>query len=139
MRAGGWSLLVLAVIVGCQIMPTFTRTGSMKEVFVRDQLSDPELTADVGDEIRWVNKRMATVRITFLDPLSERLSCRNNLGNWLGGGSQTATLNANETASACFNEPGYVRYTVRMKSLLPSGDLTMTGVIKVRNARPINN
>jgi plastocyanin len=130
---------MLAVILGCQSMPTVTQTGAIKEVFIRDQLSDPELTADVGDEIRWVNKRMATVRITFLDSLSERLSCRNNLGNWLGGGTQTATLNASETASACFNEPGYVRYTVRMKSLLPSGDLNMTGVIKIRHARPISN
>jgi plastocyanin len=130
---------MLVVILGCQSMPTVTRTGAMKEVLIQDQLSDPELTADVGDEIRWVNKRLATVRITFLDPLSERLSCRNNLGNWLGGGTQTATLNASETASACFNEPGYVRYTVHMKSLLPSGDLNMTGVIKIRHARPISN
>jgi len=38
----------------------------------------------------------------------------------------TAELDMNETASFCFRDPGYVRYTVRMKSLTSSGDTNVS-------------
>jgi hypothetical protein len=45
--------------------------------------------------------------------------------------NDTAKLGTNETASACFRDPGYVRYTVRMESGLTTGELNVPGVVKV--------
>ena len=98
---------------------------------IGDDLSSREAAVNTGDEVRWINKRTALVRIIFLDPvLDKQLSCNNNFGGWMTP-SDTAHLGKNETASACFRDPGYFRYIVRMESALTTGDINIQGVIKV--------
>ena len=90
-----------------------------------------EMAVSPGDEVRWVNKRTAPVRVVFLDPVSDKqLSCQNNFGGLMTP-SNTAKLATNETASACFRDPGYVRYTVRMESANMTGERNVSGVVKV--------
>jgi hypothetical protein len=123
--------VVLLFVVGCQGTPTVTRSGDVKDVIIGDNLSSGEVVVSPGDEVRWVNKRTAPVRIIFLDPVSDkRLSCKNNIGGLMTP-SDTAKLATNETASACFRDPGYYRYTVRMDSGLTTGEINVPGVIKV--------
>ena len=74
----GVALLLLA---GCQGMPTVTRSGDVKDIIVGDNITSGEVAVGPGDEVRWVNKRTAPVRIVFLDPMSDKqLSCKNNFG-----------------------------------------------------------
>ncbi len=122
---------LMIAVLGCQSMPSVTRSGQVKDIVVREHLSTAEVTAKPGDEIRWINKRQAPIRVVFLDPVSDRMSCRDNFGNWLGGGSQTAELGPNETASACFKDAGMVRYTVRMESASPAGERNVPGIIRI--------
>jgi plastocyanin len=118
-------------LLGCQATPTVTRTGDVKDIIIGDNLATTETSVNAGDEVRWVNKRTAPVRLVFLDPVSDKqLSCRNNIGGWTTP-SDTARLVTNETASACFRDPGYFRYTVRMESALTTGEINVPGVIKV--------
>lgn len=62
----------LIVLTGCQrslvqdSMPTVTRTGEVKDVVIRDNVSPATLTVNPGDEIRWINKRQEDVRVIFL-------------------------------------------------------------------------
>jgi hypothetical protein len=71
------------------------------------------------------------VRIVFLDPVSDKqFSCKNNFGGLMTP-SNTAKLATNETASACFRDPGYFRYTVRMESAGMTGEGNVPGVVKV--------
>lgn len=80
---------------------------------------------DVAKEFR--KERTAPVRIVLLDPITDKqLSCKDNFGGWMRR-SDTAKLDKHETASACFRDPGYVRYTVRMQSALPSGEVNVPG------------
>jgi len=123
--------VALLLVLGCQSTPTVTRTGDVKDIIIGDTLASGEITVNTGDEVRWVNKRTAPVRIVFLDPMSDKqLSCKNNFGGVMTP-SDTAKLATNETASACFRDPGYVRYTVRMESALTTGEINVPGVIKV--------
>ena len=123
--------VALLLAVGCQGTPTVTRTGDVKDIIIGDDLSSREIAVNTGDEVRWINKRTQPVRVVFLDPVSDkRLSCKNNVGGWLTP-SDTAQLGKNETASACFRDPGYFRYIVRMESGLTTGDINIQGVIKV--------
>lgn len=125
-----WVGLVL-LVCGCQSLPPVTRTGEVKDIVIGEKLSSGELVVSPGDEVRWINKRTAPVRVVLLDPVSDKqLSCRHNFGGWMTR-SDTAKLDTNETASACFRDPGYIRYTVRMQSTLPSGELNVPGVVKV--------
>jgi plastocyanin len=122
--------LVLFVL-GCQGTPTVTRSGDVKDIIIGDNLSSGEVAVSPGDEVRWVNKRTAPVRIVFIDPVSDKqLSCRNNFGGLMTP-SDTAKLGTNETASVCFRDPGYFRYTVRMESARTTGELNVSGVVKV--------
>ena len=124
----GVALLLLA---GCQGTPTVTRSGDVKDIIVGDNLTAGEVAVSPGDEVRWVNKRTAPVRIVFIDPLwDKQLSCKNNFGGLMTP-SDTAKLATNETASVCFRDPGYYRYTVRMESARTTGELNVSGVVKV--------
>ena len=123
--------VALVFVLGCQGPPTVTRTGDVKDIIIGDNLTSGDIAVNAGDEVRWINKRTAPVRIVFLDPaLDKHLSCKNNIGGWMTP-SDTARLATNETASACFRDPGYFRYTVRLESALTTGEINVPGVIKV--------
>ena len=127
----GIALLTLVFMGGCESTPTVTRTGDVKDIIIGDKLSAAEVSVNPGDEVRWINKRTAPVRIVFLDPvLKDKLSCKNNLGGWMARGD-TVKLGTNEMASACFRDPGYFRYIVRMESTLTTGEINVPGVIQV--------
>ena len=118
-------------VLGCQGTPTVTRSGDVKDIIIGDNQTFGEMAVSPGDEVRWVNKRTAPVRVVFLDPVSDKqLSCQNNFGGLMTP-SNTAKLATNETASACFRDPGYVRYTVRMESANMTGERNVSGVVKV--------
>jgi plastocyanin len=118
-------------VLGCQGMPTVTRSGDVKDIIIGDNLTLTETAVNAGDEVRWINKRNAPVRVIFLDAvLDKQLSCKNNVGGWMTP-SDTAQLATNQTASVCFRDPGYFRYIVRMESAKTTGDISVQGVIKV--------
>src|SRR4051812_21199093 len=80
----GISLVALVFLGGCQSTPTVTRSGDIKDIIIGDTLSSTAVAANPGDEVRWVNKRTAPVRIIFLDTISDdQLSCKNNFGGLL--------------------------------------------------------
>ncbi len=125
-------LVTLVLLGGCESTPTVTRSGDVKDIIIGDNISSAELVVSPGDEVRWVNKRTAPVRIVFLDPVSDKqFSCKNNFGGLMTP-SNTAKLSTNETASACFRDPGYFRYTVRMASGGTTGEGNVPGVVTVR-------
>jgi plastocyanin len=122
---------MIVLMLGCQSMQSVTRTGEVKDIIIGDKLSSGELAVSPGDEVRWVNKRTSPVRVLFLDPIADKqLPCKDNFGGWMTP-SDTAKLDTNETASACFRDPGYVRYTVRMQSGTPTGETNVAGVVRV--------
>jgi plastocyanin len=123
--------VALLFVLGCQGMPTVTRSGDVKDIIIGDNLTLSETAVNAGDEVRWINKRTAPVRVIFLDAvLDKQLSCKNNVGGWMTP-SDTAQLATNQTASVCFRDPGYFRYIVRMESAKTTGDISVQGVIKV--------
>lgn len=127
----GIGLAALVFMGGCESTPTVTRSGDVKDIIIGDNLSSGEVVVSPGDEVRWVNKRTAPVRIVFLDPVSDKqFSCKNNFGGMMTP-SNTAKLGMNETASACFRDPGYFRYTVRMESASVISEGNVPGVVKV--------
>ena len=137
----GSALLMLA---GCQTiggegMPTLTRTGEVKDVVIRDVVEPTSVTVNPGDEIRWINKRQGDVRVIFLNPMTENLTCQRNFGGLMGFGTKrneySAKLSPNETASVCFRDSGEVKYVVRAASGDPIGEQNIAGTIQIGGDR----
>jgi plastocyanin len=128
-RLSGVALLVF--VAACSSLPTMTTTGSVKDVIIGNQWNPSEvIMVEAGDEIRWINKRNGPVRIVFLDGVAGRLSCNNGFGGvTLKTGA--AALDPDQTASVCFKNPGYYRYTIRMESASMRGELNAPGAIRV--------
>ena len=133
----GSALLLLGgcQTIGGESMPTLTRTGEVKDVIVRDGVDPTAVTVNPGDEVRWINKRQGTVRVIFLNPMTENLNCQRNFGGVLGFGTKrneySAKLKPNETASVCFRDPGEVKYVVRADSGDPIGEQNLAGTIVI--------
>jgi hypothetical protein len=126
----GIGLAALVFLGGCESTPSVTRTGDVKDIIIGDKLLAVEVSVNPGDEVRWVNKRTAHVRIVFLNPISDKqLSCKNNFGGVLTPSGQ-AKLATNQTASACFQNPGSYPYVVSVESAL-DGQINVPGVIQV--------
>jgi len=130
------SMAVCAVLIGCALtlacasMPNVTRTGKVQDVLIQEQLSPADVTVRPGDEVRWVNRRQADVRIIFLNPISGVLNCHREFSGLLSTRNETR-LRPNETASLCFSKSGSYRYTARMATALPSGELNVPGIVRV--------
>ena len=129
----------LIALTGCQhmlvrdSMPTVTRTGDVKDVVIRDNVSPATVTANPGDEIRWINKRQGKVRVIFLTPVMEQLTCQRNFGGVMGAdrNQYTASLGSNDTASLCFGNPTELKYVVRAESSDPSGEQNRASTITI--------
>ena len=116
-------------------MATLTRTGGVKDVIIHDGVEPTSVTANPGDEIRWVNKRQGDVRVILLNAMTDSLVCQRNFGGAMGSGAKraeySAKLGSNESASACFKEAGEVKYVVRAVSNDPTGEQNIAGTILV--------
>ena len=131
---------VLLMLAGCQTiggesMPTLTRTGEVKDVVIRGTAEPASVTVHPGDEVRWINKRQDNVKVIFLNPMTENLTCQRNFGGLLGFGTKrneySAKLGPNESASVCFRDAGEVKYVVRAKSGDPIGEQNIAGTISI--------
>ena len=124
------SVLILLGIAmvggGCSSLQETTRTGEVRDIHIEANVSPEVAHARPGDEIRWINHRRAPVRLILLDTKKENFSC--NKGFSPDG---TTLLNANQTASICFNKAGEVKYQVRMESMMPGGEVNTQGKIVV--------
>ena len=126
-------LSLCLTLAACQIMPAFSRSGEVKDIAIRDRLSAATVQVNEGDEIRWTNKLMTSVRITFLDYVLDQLSCRSNFEGHFYSGAETL-LQPNESASLCFHKPGPIRYVVRME--LRNREITEIGQVQVEPISP---
>lgn len=122
--------------IGGDGMPTVTRTGMVKDIVIREDVTPAMLTANPGDEIRWINKRQGDARVVFLDPVTEMLSCQRNFGSLMGNNKNqyTAKLSSNDSASLCFKNSSQIRYVVRADSNMSSGEVNFPGTITIGGA-----
>lgn len=125
-------LIMVLFLAACSSLPSSTRTGTVKEILIAEDLSPLQATVRIGDEIRWINQREGRVQIVFLDPIEDRIACYRGFG--LGGVANATRLAPNNSISLCFSVPGPVRYIVRMDTVLPSGELNVRGVIQVEKS-----
>ena len=126
----------LATVAGCSSMPTTTRTGTIHEVRFEERMSPTNLLVLPGDEVRWVNQRSLPVTVEFLGDALSAISCERGFStrgfaNMRGRLQESTTIEADETASLCFNAAGTVTYNARMESAVAGGETIESGTVRI--------
>jgi plastocyanin len=128
--------LTLSALTGCTAMGSSglhdtSRTGKIHDInIIGNEVTPKKVVVHPGDEIRWVNHRMAPVRVAFTDPLDQKLSCERNFA-MMTGVRHTTKIDANESASLCFAGPGMMIYMVRMEAAVPGNEIIDSGSIEI--------
>ena len=125
--------LALSVIlgVGCAMgLPNTSRTGSIHDITIEQEILPVEASANVGDEVRFVNHRTADVKVIFLEGDLDKVSCQRGFRS-MGVMREAAKIAPGDAASVCFNKPGVYSYTVRMTESVPGGETIRSGSIQV--------
>lgn len=125
------------LVLGCQSMPSDTRSGHVKELIIRGPLPPEEGRVSVGDEIRWINHSSGSLRIVFPVRIIGKISCRRNFSGWVSGGAEV-TLGSNESASLCFNGSISSTYLVRM-TRWRGGEVNTTGTIHISDPSEVSS
>lgn len=123
-------MAALVILAGCA-GPTTTRTGAVHDIRIAEGPEPADLIVNPGDEVRWVNARTLPLRIDLVNVKSGELSCERRFSNVFGAIQESATIEPNGTASACFVKAGVVNYNLRMDSALPGGQVIVPGIIRV--------
>lgn len=123
-------LSALFLTAACASLPPTTRTGAIHEIKFEEHLMPTELTAQVGDEIRWVNHRSMPARVDF-PGVVEDVSCERGFRNFFSLRQESATVRPNESVSLCFAKSGFYTYNARMDAAVPGGKLIEQGSIRV--------
>ena len=63
---------VALLVTACYHLPSFSRSGEVRDVTITDQLSEVIVQVNAGDEVRWTNKYRTPVRITFADYILDK-------------------------------------------------------------------
>jgi plastocyanin len=129
----------LLILTSCQhalvrdSLPSVTRTGEVKDVVIQEDISPATLIAHPGDEIRWVNKRHVDVNVMFFTPVMELLTCQRNFQRMREAdrNQYMATVETNDTASACFRRPTELKYVVSTKSSEANRAQNLSGTITI--------
>lgn len=90
-----------------------------------------DLVVNLGDEVRWVNARSLPIQVDLVRIKRDDLSCEGGFSNLLGTYRKSATINPNDSTSACFSAADAVSYNVSMESALPGGKKTVPGVVSL--------
>ena len=125
--------VVMLVAASCSSVAPTSRTGAVHTINVAEGPDPEELSVRAGDEVRWVNLRTQSIEIDLVKVNPETLSCNRGFFDALKFARDFATLNPNESASACFVISGDVNYNIRMESALPGGQKIVSGVVRVGN------
>ena len=122
--------------IGCAGISKISVTGNIHDIRIEDTLSNPNLTVQVGDEIRWVNVRTEPASIEFTSEAVQSFSCNRGFSNMLGSSKNIAEVGPSKSVSLCFSKNGIYKYNVRMTASVPGGQIIVPGVINVGNIQP---
>jgi plastocyanin len=116
-----WIILAALVTSGCVGLPTASRTGVVHEVFIREEgVSAHDLIVQVGDEVRWVNRKATPVWIYFYEDSLDEVSCSRGF-SYFWGHEESAKIEPGQSASVCFSKEDAISYTVQDQATIISG------------------
>ena len=126
------AMVLLALMTGCQWLPVVRAPVPIHYVVIEDGVSDTDLRAKAGEEVRWVNVRAAPVAVIFSGLARDDLSCK----RWFEkdeAARMTAIIFPDEHASLCFTKSGRKIYRV-LDAQRPGVELNHAATVLVIDA-----
>ena len=136
--------LGILITVGCAShhpFPGSSLTGGIFEVKIDESLTSPMVTANRGDEVKWVNMSGGPVDISLVQTGEDMISCQRGFGStdlgYLVGSLEyetiiIATVLPNDSASLCFAIPGRYIYTLRRNPPITGHANKITGSVTIK-------
>jgi len=133
-------LALASLVLGCQhgtttVVPQVSRTGHVHNVKIGlNEVSPPEMTAGVGDEVLFFNERTQPVHVILIEG---GRSIVPGTGGYRRSGIRAAwsDINPGESASFCFEKAGMAKYMVRSKPHgMVGGEKVVSAEIQIREA-----
>jgi hypothetical protein len=138
--AQGQGIIVLLLLasmsaVGCaQTSPSASSaSGRIHFVVIEDGVSDNDVQARAGEEVRWVNVRTAPVSVIFNELQHGDVSCEHGFSNSTNA-HMAAVILPDHNASLCFSAVGRRTYRV-LDAHRPSVELNREAAVEVVEAR----
>lgn len=143
LHVGTWLGLGLMALMACatQPIPESSLTGRVTEVQIEpDGLTPSTVRVAQGDEVRWINKTKGFADVTFMQSLSDIVSCRKGFQSVTWGSSATASgikylfvsrLASQDSAGLCFTIPGTFQYAVETDEATTGKATRMHGTITI--------
>lgn len=131
-RLGALGFLVCLLVAGCAQMETSAPPARIHYVAIEDGVSDTEVQARAGEEVRWVNVRTSAVSLVFENVSKSQVSC------WRGftetdDARLSAVIRPDDYVSLCFTESGSKTYRV-LDARRPGVEINHEAAVKVVGA-----
>lgn len=126
-----WVLMASIALAGCASLPEFSRTQSVHDIRIENELVPAEISVNAGDEVRWVNMRRDRVTVQIPDLKKKDLLCESGFTKWTGAFHESVSLKPHQSVALCFKQSGLVRFNVRAKTLASGADVVMPGRVMV--------
>ncbi len=123
----GTTVVLLGILAGCSFLPTASRTGAVHDITITETGITPEdLTVRIGDEVRWVNRRLAPVWVYFLEEDLSEITCSRGFSLFWAH-EEEAKIDPNQSASMCFGREDEISYTVQQERTVIRGSTAGEG------------
>lgn len=106
-------LALCCLAAGCAGLPSSSRTGTVHDILIlEDRITPQALKTAVGDEVRWVNRRLYPVWVYFMRDDLEEISCSRGFALFWAT-EEGAKIEPGQSVSVCFGHEDDVSYDVQ--------------------------
>lgn len=133
--------LLATVACATQPIPESSVTGQVTEVNIYpDSVTPPSVHVGRGDEVRWINMTQGFVDVSFMQSLSDIVSCRKGFRSATWGSGVAASgikylfvsrIASQDSAGLCFTIAGDFQYAVETDEATTGKAARMHGTITV--------
>lgn len=130
-----FAVALLALTAGClHANPSAPPTlGRIHHVVIEDGVSDNDIRAQVGEEVRWVNVRRTPVSVVFNGLQPGQVSCERGFSTSTNS-HIAAVILPDDNASLCFSSVGRQTYRV-LDAHRPGVELNHEAAVRVINVQ----
>lgn len=126
----GRAVLLLAgcwLAAACAGLPATSRSGAVHDILItEDRVSPQDLIVHIGDEVRWVNRRLSPVWVYFFRDSLDEVSCARGFSLFWGN-EEEAVLEPGQSVSVCFAKEDAISYTVQSEQTVMRGSTAGEG------------
>lgn len=119
--AGCW------LATACVGLPPTSRSGAVHDILItEDRVSPQDLIVQIGDEVRWVNRRLSPVWVYFFRDSLDEVSCARGFSLFWGN-EEEAAIEPGQSVSVCFSKEDAISYTVQSEQTVIRGSTAGEG------------